>query len=206
MKKQFLATLWKESKVQGIANVKVHEPAILTQCDSLMEENAIEKSSRSAQQHLEIACLMLAAYRVLRSKASDQELLLKVLGTALCTPNSWIIRNSTRTMLFFSRDPMTTLVNYTKTRIPPIYGDVFEFSNEGSEEEHFTMRISTCFYHEFFIRNDAKQLTPLFCAWDMNWIEPISAKKHGVEFRRETTLADGGDSCPFTFVRTRESS
>ena len=147
---------------------------------------------------------MLAAYRVLETTI-DQDVLLNVLRTALCAPNSSVIRNSTRALLFFSKDPMTTLVNYTKNRIPPIYGDVFEFSNEGSADHQFTMRISSCFYHDFFRRNNAKELTPLFCTWDMNWIEPISAEKHGVIFRRNATLANGDDSCPFTFIRTTQA-
>lgn len=202
MKRQFLATLWRELKKQGIQNSKVLQPAVLVELNNRLEANPIAQASRAARQHQEIACLMLAAYRTLSTKIDDQDLLLNALGTALCAPNSWMIRNATRAMLFLARDPMAALVNYTKTRIPPIYGDVFKFSNEGNEERQFTMRISTCFYHEFFIRNEAQELTRLFCAWDMNWIEPISAEKHGVTFRRETTLADGGDSCPFTFIRT----
>ncbi len=201
LKRQFLAALWRELKAQGILNRKVYEPAVLAQFESLIKENSVEQTDGAAKQHQEIGCLMLAAYRTLKTQVDDQNMLLKVLGAALRAPNSWIIRNSTRAMLLFSRDPMTTLVNYTKTRIPPMYGDVFEFSTEGSEEEQFTMRISTCWYHDFFVKNEAKELTPLFCAWDMNWTEAISAAKHGVIFQRETTLADGGDSCPFTFIR-----
>lgn len=205
MKRQFLATLWKELKTQGVQGSKGLQPDVLAQFTALLKANPIAQTSRAAKQHQERACLMLAAYQTLSKKINDQKLLLDALEIALCTPNSWMIRNATSAMLFFARDPMTTLVNYTKQRIPPIYGDLFEFTNEGSEEDQFTMRISACFYQDFFIKNDAQELTPLFCAWDRNWIEPISAKKHGVSFRRETTLADGGDSCPFTFIRVHQN-
>jgi len=203
--RQFLATLRKELKVHGITISKADQQPIMGQFESLIKANLTAQTSRAARKHLQLACIMLAAYRTLDTKINDQELLLHMLGRALSEPNSWVIRHSTRALLFFTQDPMSALVNYTKTRIPSTFGEAFEFTNEGCDEQQYTMRISSCFYHRFFVKNNADVLTPLFCAWDMNWIEPISEEKHGVTFSRETTIASGGGSCPFTFTRTQHS-
>jgi len=101
VKRQFLGVLWKELKARGIRENKVHLPLVVDQFDSLLETNSIEPSSKAAREHLERACLMLAAYRVLESHV-DRVVLLEVLKAALCDPNSWVIRNSTRALLFFS--------------------------------------------------------------------------------------------------------
>jgi hypothetical protein len=146
--------------------------------------------------------MMLAAYVSLKDLSLANALILDTLQHALSTPNSWIFKAATRLMLLFSRDPMKTLVNYTQNHIPPIYGKAFEFIEEGDSEKQYTMRITRCFYHDFFVGNGAPELTHLFCEWDKNWIDPISPSRHGVHFIRETTIAYGQDSCPFTFRRT----
>ena len=201
MRRQFLAVLRRELESHGLSCHKSQKSEIIGLCEKLMIENPVDQSDKAGTQHQKIACLMLAAYRTLKISVEDHELMLDILCTALTKPNSWMIRNATRVMLFFSKDPMTTLVNYTKNRVPPMYGNVFEFTNEEKDRNEFTMRITSCYYHNFFVTNGAIELTPLFCAWDKNWIEPISPTKHGVKFQRKTTLATGGDSCPFTFVR-----
>lgn len=167
----------------------------------LNNENPSDPDDRTMAQHKHISCMMLAAYVTLKDTSLSNTLILEGLQNALSAPNSWLIKTATRLMLLFSRDPMNTLDNYTKNRIPPIYGKAFEFVEEGSADEQYTMRITKCFYNEFFIKNETTELTHLFCEWDKNWIDPISPSKHGVRFIRATTIADGQDSCPFTFRR-----
>lgn len=104
-------------------------------------------------------------------------------------------------MLALARDPMKSLVNYSKKRLPAMYGKVFTFTQEGDEKSVYTMRVKKCFYHQFYCQHGQPELTKLFCEWDRNWIDPISEAKHKVRFTRSETIATDGESCPFTFER-----
>ncbi|WP_369795169.1 L-2-amino-thiazoline-4-carboxylic acid hydrolase [Halioglobus sp. HI00S01] len=96
---------------------------------------------------------------------------------------------------------MNSLVNYSSKKIPAMYGRVFAFEEQRIGENTYTMRVTKCFYHEFFKAQGEPHLTQLFCEWDRNWIEPISVRKHRVRFTRLETIASGGSCCPFTFHR-----
>jgi len=204
LEKRFFSELWKSLPTVG----KQERNSIEAQARSLIKEFSQRPrpsaTDRATRQHLELAVLVLSAYRVLLKAGVHYETTLLALENALLKPNSWIIKTATKTMLATTNDPMTRLVNYTKANIPRKYGAGFEFAMEGNHEHEFTMRVKKCLYNDYFNEMSAPELTPLFCAWDQNWIEPISPKRHRVQFERKTTLADGGESCPFTFRRTEK--
>ena len=82
-----------------------------------------------------------------------------------------------------------------------MYGEGFTFVEEVPSLDRYTMRVTRCFYHEFFTAQGQPQLTRLFCAWDLTWINEVSEQKHGVRFERSTTIAADGPDCPFTSHR-----
>lgn len=203
MKRRFFIELWKA--LPGVEHKlkRSIEERSCAMSDQLLQNSSTNAKDRATKQHLELAALMLATYRDLLHSGIDRESALSALGQALLKPNSWVIKTATKAMLTVAKDPMVQLVDYTKLNILKKYGTGFEFSMEGSDEVEFTMRVTKCFYNDYFNENSAPELTSLFCAWDQNWIEPISPKRHKILFARDTTIAEGGASCPFTFRRTQ---
>ncbi len=65
--------------------------------------------------------------------------------------------------------------------------------------------VERCYYHEVLEANGARQLTPIVCAFDANWIDAIDAHWDGFEFERPATIGTGGANCPFRFRRTGSS-
>jgi len=68
-------------------------------------------------------------------------------------------------------------------------------------QDRYTAEVTRCHYHDVLSANGAGQLTPIFCAFDSNWINAVEAERDGLEFERPTTIGTGGDSCPFRFRR-----
>jgi len=202
VKNRFLRIFWKALLRNNIPRSKKLDSQIEEMYLSLREKNTTRTENRTYDWHRDICCIMLAVYRTLNSTSISRDTLLDALQEALTTPNSHFIKFAVRTKLLFSRDPMHTLVEYNKTRIPLFYGNEFDYVEEGDSTVQYTMRITRCFYHNFFANNAAPELTALFCEWDKNWMNSISPLKHGVRVERKTTIGTGGESCPFTFIRT----
>jgi hypothetical protein len=61
-------------------------------------------------------------------------------------------------------------------------------------------------YHDVLRANGSERLTPVFCAFDANWIDAIDPERDEFEFERPTTIGTGGPSCPFRFRRTSRAA
>ena len=203
MRRAFLRQLRRSAKSRASSGVRVDRREIVRQTEKYLSENGHLAKSAAETSHLEIACLVLAAHHFLGQQAIDDDVIKEILEDAVLKPGRRITRWATRIMLALSRDPMATLVRFSSERIPPAYGSLFRFAEERSEPDSYTMRVTRCFYHEFFARYQVPHLTRIFCRWDEAWIKPISVVRHRVEFTRSETIATGGQSCPFTFRRSR---
>ena len=201
MRRAFLRQLTRSIKSRT-SLARVDQGEIAQQTDTYLSANEHLAKTSVERLHVETVCLVLAANDYLTGHAIDDETVEAILEDAVLKPGRRITRWATRIMLALSREPMATLVRYSSDKIPPAYGSLFEFEEEGSERDTYTMRATRCFYHEFFTRYQVPHLTRIFCRWDEAWIEPISVDRHGVQFTRSETIATGGQSCPFTFRRS----
>jgi len=170
----------------------------------LIRKNTEASYGAAEKYHLELACLVLETFNYLKRYQMDSDVLDGALMAAVTTPNRRLIQWAVKLRLAFADDPMRSLVNYSESRVPRRYGKLFTFKQQGSQTHSYTIQVTNCFYHRFFSSHGAPELTHYFCEWDRSWIEPISERKHKVMFRRETTIADGGSSCPFHFERVDE--
>ncbi len=201
MSRVFFSVLWHELQNIDPLQRRKLQRKIQKMAKTLRAENSVGDTQRNTLNHHRIACLVLSSYRVLISTNMDKGTVLPALETAIVKPGGWIVHYMTKIMLFFSSDPMTALVKYTSKNIPRQYGNTFTFEEKGDASATYTMSATKCFFHTFFTANAAPELTPLFCAWDAQWIKAISPEAHGVKFSRPTTMANGGDTCPFIFSR-----
>ena len=202
MRRAFLRQLRRSIKTRT-SLARVDQREIARQADAYLSANGDLAKTNVERSHVEMVCFVLAANDYLTRQAIDDETVEAILEDVVLKPGRRITRWATRIMLAFSRDPMATLVQYSSERIPPAYGNLFAFEEERAVPDSYTMRVTRCFYHEFFTRYQVPHLTRIFCRWDEAWIEPISVVRHGVKFTRSETIATGAQSCPFTFRRSQ---
>ncbi|GLY63631.1 L-2-amino-thiazoline-4-carboxylic acid hydrolase [Amycolatopsis taiwanensis] len=156
----------------------------------------------AAVHNLRMTLALVAAYELLtpelgRDDAAD------LIGTAFNEPLSEAIRQGTEAMLDSSPDPYRAMVELSKSREQHTFGAGFTFRHPVDDDDQHFADVHECFYHNVLVANGAPELTPMMCAFDMNWIEAIDPRKHGFRFERTTTIGLGGTHCPFHFVRTR---
>lgn len=201
MERRFFAALWRDLDSSGSAQRRLIRQRALARQKTLLGEFAHPAADRASDYHRTLASLVLGTYETLLAEGLSRSDSLKALQRGVVEPNSAIVRWSMKAMLFFSRDPMRRVVEYSHNNVPASYGEGFTFEESGDARQEYTMTVTRCFYHHYFTAHSAAELTELFCAWDRNWVDAISPDRHGVEFIRSTTIAQGGDSCPFTFRR-----
>lgn len=62
--------------------------------------------------------------------------------------------------------------------------------------------VHRCFYVRVLAGAGVPEPGEVFCDVDAAWIDAIDPARHRVAFRRPTTIARGGSTCPFHFNRT----
>ena len=157
------------------------------------------------QPHLRLTACVLASYQALVSGLLDPEQALKLVEDVFVSIGQTSLKLYTQAILMFSKDPFTAITKAGKKRAIEQYGGAWEFIFEETDNS-FTMTSTKCFYHDFFMAADYKDLTRIFCSWDENWIKPIDPGKHGILFERPTTMGYGGKECPFIFKRVEAST
>ncbi|MBV9424745.1 MAG: L-2-amino-thiazoline-4-carboxylic acid hydrolase [Solirubrobacterales bacterium] len=170
-----------------------HERLVTQQQDRVVDE--------PSRHNLAMTLAVLAAYQELIAQHEEGELL-PALHSAFVQPLEPFVRTATRTMLDQATDPFATMVALTRDREQQSFGAGFAFTHPEDDPEQFTSQVERCFYHDVLRANDAEKLTPVFCAFDANWIDAIDPDRDGFEFERPTTIGTGGSCCPFRFRRT----
>jgi hypothetical protein len=144
--------------------------------------------------------LVLETYRALEGNIPQNELIAH-LQWAFIEPDRVVILEGTRAALDATPDPFKTLTAISKDREASYFGPSFTFEHLQEDNYAHLTNIRRCLWHSFFQEQNAPQLTPIFCAFDHNWIEAITPERHGINFQRPTTLGWGGDACRFWFIR-----
>ena len=152
--------------------------------------------------HLEWSAWILAAYQVLRPRFESDKAALSFLeqasirgfDTRLLRLGIWLLLRSCRGNL----DRVKAMFGAGLTQ----YGATFDWSIPQSENE-IQMRITRCFYVDFFASHGLPQLTTVLCRLDSLWFNRIEAAKHGLMFdaARYQTMSRGADTCVFPIVK-----
>ena len=161
------------------------------------QDRVIDAASRY---NLAMTLAVVAAYQELESSCGEQELV-SALRAAFVEPTEPFVRSATRSMLDGAPDPFAAMVELTKAREEHAFGAGFVFSHPDDGPDRYTAQVERCFYHDVLKLNDLERLTPIFCAFDANWIDAIDRARDGFEFERPTTIGTGGPNCPFRFRR-----
>ena len=150
--------------------------------------------------HLRFAALALAGYRTLLGVLSEEEAR-DLVRRALIEPSRRWVLEGTRQALDHAPDPFAVMTGISKDKEASFYGRTFDFERPQDDEHAYLLNITRCFWHRFVAANGARELMPIFCDWDTNWMDAVEPARHGLRFERPTTLGYGGDACRFWFIR-----
>jgi hypothetical protein len=158
-----------------------------------------------ARHQLRQGAAVLVAYRRLRGTVPESELL-GLLRSAFTEPLRDVIRSGTAAMLERADDPFIAMVAMSKMRETHSFGASFRFERPRDDNEAYHLNITRCLGHSFFAAVGCPELTTIFCAFDEAWIGAVEPARHGLRFERETTLGEGGATCPFHFTRVARAA
>jgi hypothetical protein len=83
-----------------------------------------------------------------------------------------------------------------------LYPAYFDFDFERPDEGLFEMKIRRCFFRDFFDRHDARLVTTVMCAFDVNFMKAIDPSVSGLRAERTSLLSLGDDECRFAVLET----
>jgi hypothetical protein len=74
------------------------------------------------------------------------------------------------------------MVGISKDRERDAFGAGFGFSHPDDDHDRYTAEVTRCYYHDVLSANEAGHLTPIFCAFDGNWINAIHPERDRLDF------------------------
>jgi hypothetical protein len=159
-----------------------------------------------ARDNVQLTCMALATYRVLRDRLHERRRPLMIIQTALLEPSRGKMKLMPL-MMRFVRDPLKMMAGISESKEVSAYGKAFEFERfTDNKQTHYFLHVKRCGYHDFFVAHGAPELTPIFCAYDDLWGDFFKTDKYGVRFDRPTTIGSGGEVCQFEFRRVEKKS
>jgi hypothetical protein len=176
---------------------------VLADCADLERVHHVRIVDEQAKHNLRMAAVVLVVYRCLIESVGYDDLIDALRASFVGAMGDYVTQK-TRVWLDASADPFRDMVAVTKEREARSFGAGFVFEVQRDDDDAYLLDVRRCFWHDFFRDEGAAELTHVFCAFDGNWIEAIDPTRHGFRFERPTTLALGGDRCPFHFRRCRD--
>ena len=181
------------------------EDAAASRADDLVRAHRDMAADAPAQQWLRTCSTVLAAYRAL-VEIVDGPRLVALFLDAMSTPFRERIPSYLESRFGIAEDaPQDAFARISenfKARGEQRFGRAFRYSSDVRDASRNFVNIERCFFNDFFRRNDARELTAIFCALDKVWAEELARPRYGVRFDRPTTLANDDDACRFQFSKS----
>lgn len=184
---------------QKVGKEKTLEAQKLTRI--IQEENKEWVTDKPTELNLVFTSMVLASYRVL--KKCEIENWEEILRYSLIERTKKKQQFFMRLYLVIDRKPFKRIVKISKTKQVKHYGN-HNFTHEIVKDDNrsYHLHIKKCFYFDFFRKNNALEVMPLFCSMDDVWGDLLQPKKHGVSFTRPELLSKGDSHCFFKFDTT----
>ncbi|MFI7694824.1 L-2-amino-thiazoline-4-carboxylic acid hydrolase [Nonomuraea sp. NPDC049655] len=155
-----------------------------------------------ARHNLRMTLALVAAYALLLPRLG-REAAVAVVRASFIEPLGDALQEGTQAVLDNAPDAFAAMVELSRSREEYAFGKGFVFDRTVEDDERYHLDVHRCFYHDVLVANSVPELTPVMCAFDINWIESIAPDRHGFRFDRRTTIGTGGTHCPFHFSRNR---
>ncbi|GAA1345164.1 L-2-amino-thiazoline-4-carboxylic acid hydrolase [Saccharothrix algeriensis] len=168
------------------------------------EASRIAAAVGGSSPHLPLTALVAGAYRVLLRRL-PRAAAMSLVAKAFHEPVRPYVHDGTRAALDASDDPFSVITGLSQDREENYFGADFSFSRV-EDRSQYLVDVHRCFYVRVLDVAGVPELGTVFCEFDTAWISAIDRERHGVDFRRPTTIARGGATCPFHFRRVAPDS
>ena len=84
------------------------------------------------------------------------------------------------------------------------FGAGFTYEQEVQTERQSFVNVTHCLFLDFFRKNGAPEITPVFCALDTVWADELNRGPYNLSFERPSLMSRGDDKCRFQFTRRDE--
>lgn len=171
----------------------------------LAEQNSSLAADGAALGHIAFCSYLLALYRELGLYLEDRLVRIDILRTAMADVFGRGIQTYIKGRFDVDRDEPAgayqAVLSTFKARGEKFFGDAFVYDQETNGDSETTFGVRKCLFKDYFSRNDATELLPLFCAMDTVWSQEMNTGPYNVRFDRPTIMSVGDDKCRFRFRR-----
>ena len=175
--------------------------AIKARAEDIAEQDKDLAVDRRSEGSLAICAVVLAAYETLLPLFEGDErrtilYLQHAMGPVLRRPYDLMFST-----LNEREDPLDKIDQACRKTVG-VYPDYFEFDFQRPDPGLFEMKIRRCFFRDFFDRHDARLVTTVMCAFDVNFMKAIDPSVSGLRAERTSLLSLGDDECRFAVLET----
>jgi hypothetical protein len=100
------------------------------------------------------------------------------------------------------RDKPLDKIDKVCSKMKGLYGKGWDFAFERPDPGTFEMNVGHCFFRDFFDRHDARLVTTVMCAFDVNFLQAIDPAVSGLRAERTSLMSLGDDHCRFAVLET----
>jgi len=201
---------------EALSMEKMYTERVEQAFEGLHATNAHLITDDRSRYHLQSACLVLAAYRVLTDQlnlSSEQtiQILQRCMGDSDSAGERAVRYSLSMCSKLMFRDPFDALKATSRQMADVDMGKSFTVAHaEAADGNQHTSTVSRCFYHSFLSRHGAPELTgAIFCKAEEALFEKASGMTGGelrsgaVTFELSSSLARGHAACSFEVKRQR---
>lgn len=175
--------------------------AIKARAEEIAEEDKDLAVDGRSEGSLAICAVVLASYEALLPLFDGDErrtilYLQHAMGPVLRRPYDLMFST-----LNERKDPLDKIEKACRATVG-VYPAYFEFDFQRPDPGLFEMKIRRCFFRDFFDRHDARLVTTVMCAFDVNFMKAIDSSVSGLRAERTSLLSLGDDECRFAVLET----
>lgn len=188
------------------ARAKEMVAQIRTRWERIVEEDRDLIVDGPSEGMLTSAACVLAAYETLLSEIGDPARTIAFVQHVFVESVEHMSSLSTGLLFRSGKDSEKTIERFM-SQLTAMYGKGFDFEFERTTEDGervFEMRVTRCFFKEFFERHGLREVTTVLCAADSFWMDQIDPPLMGVRSERTALMSLGDDVDRFRIVETHD--
>ena len=176
---------------------------VLTSAINIASGNPEFGTDETSSAYLNYCSFLLALYRRLDAHLEDRLVKIEILKGAMAQLFGQGIQEFIKGRFDVDHEhpkqAFEQMSRNFKSRGEQYFGNHFTYDEKWNGANEVTFGVSKCLFKNFFQKNDAPELTPLFCAMDSIWSQELNTGKYNVRFDRPTIMSLGDDKCRFRF-------
>ncbi len=163
----------------------------------IFDKNKRHISDESTQFHFMLMSYVIASVQAIES-VYDGNIAKKIVEEAFVGVGSFWVIWSFKIGLFLSKNKFSYIIENCGYGVKTHYGSSFDIEVETDNKSYLNTKVLKCGFHEFFINNQRPELTSILCERDNLWAKLLRNSRY-IDYKRETTISLGDNSCNFCF-------